>query len=81
MARSISDPDLTLGAALVQLESRDREITAGQETVRPQIAELSTLPAELDQEAANVTTIRQTPLSLPGPEPASPAVPEPPAYE
>lgn len=62
-------------------ESREREITAEQETVRAQITELSARLAELEQEAANVTTPRQTLPALPDPEPAAPAMSDASAYE
>lgn len=82
----MTKPDLTLGAVLVLLETREQQITAEQETVRAQIAELSAQLTELEQEAASVTTTRQTLLALPDPEPAPPTTPAPippdaPAYE
>ncbi|MET9388627.1 hypothetical protein ABZY09_48735 [Streptomyces sp. NPDC002928] len=82
----MTNPDLTLGAVLVLLETREQQITAEQETVRAQIAELSAQLTELEQEAASVTTTRQTLLALPDPEPAPPTTPAPippdaPAYE
>lgn len=86
LARRMTNPDLTLGAVLVLLETREQQITAEQETVRAQIAELSAQLTEFEQEAASVTTTRQTLLALPDPEPApattpAPIPPDAPAYE
>ncbi|WP_329548518.1 hypothetical protein OG548_35525 [Streptomyces sp. NBC_01356] len=52
--------DLTLGAVLVLLETREQQMAAEQETVRAQIAELSARLAGLEQEATSVTTTRET---------------------
>ncbi|MGW0665414.1 hypothetical protein [Streptodolium elevatio] len=80
----MTNQDLTLGAVLVLLQTREQQIAAEQEILRAQIVELSARLAGLESEAASVATTRQTLLALPDPEPPAASTPAPsdaPAYE
>lgn len=66
--------ELSLGAVLVRLEEREREIAAQTEEAREQITQLTAVPDELSQAAEDVRITRKTLMQLPDPGP-----PEPPA--
>ncbi|MFI2437371.1 hypothetical protein [Streptomyces sp. NPDC018693] len=61
--------DLTLGAVLVRLEEREREIAEQAEETREQITRLTTVLDELGRAAEEVRITRKTLLELPDPDP------------
>jgi predicted nucleic acid-binding Zn-ribbon protein len=76
--------ELTLGAVLVRLEEREREITAQAEATREQIAQLTARLDELGRAAEEVRITRKTLLELPDrqpPAPLAPKLPDHPAYQ
>ncbi|MFJ9712016.1 hypothetical protein [Streptomyces sp. NPDC101234] len=73
-ARRMTGGELTLGALLVRLEERQREIAAQAEAAREKIAELTALLDGLDTAAEEIRITRKTLLELPDPEaPVPPA--------
>ena len=72
----MTDGDLTLGAVLVRLEEREREITAQADATREQIAQLTARLEELGRAAEEVRITRKTLLELPDPQPPTPLAPE-----
>jgi hypothetical protein len=77
--------ELTLGAVLVRLEEREREITAQAEQAREQIAQLTALMDEFGRAAEELRITRKTLLDLPDTDPheplaSAPALPDGPAY-
>ncbi|MEU2859219.1 hypothetical protein ACIQWL_46405 [Streptomyces mirabilis] len=76
--------ELTLGAVLVRLEEREREITAQADATREQIAQLTARLDELGRAAEEVRITRKTLLELPDPQPPAapaPELPDHPAYQ
>jgi hypothetical protein len=79
-------PQQTLGALLVRLEVRERQIAAEAEAVHEQIAQLTALLDGLAQAAEHITITRKTLLELPDEtapaaiEPTA-ALPDGPAYQ
>ncbi|MDT0567010.1 hypothetical protein RM704_05830 [Streptomyces sp. DSM 3412] len=76
--------ELTLGAVLVRLEEREREIATQVEEAREQIAQLTAQLDELGRAAEEIRITRKTLLELPDPAPPSPPapkLPEHPAYQ
>jgi len=76
--------ELTLGALLVRLDEREREIAAQGEAVREKIAELTALLDGLDTAAEEIRITRKTLLELPDPDPPGPPsakMPDHPAYQ
>ncbi|MEV7393240.1 MULTISPECIES: hypothetical protein [unclassified Streptomyces] len=76
--------ELTLGALLVRLEERQREIAAQAEAAREEIADLTALLDGLDTAAEEIRITRKALLELPDPEPpVTPAaqLPGHPAYQ
>jgi hypothetical protein len=76
--------ELTLGAVLVRLEEREREITAQAEQTREQITQLTAHLDELGRAAEEVRITRKTLLELPdpgSPAPPAPKLPDHPAYQ
>ncbi|MGW3667159.1 hypothetical protein [Streptomyces sp. NPDC005141] len=76
--------ELTLGAVLVRLEDREREIAAQVEATREQIAQLTSRLDELGRAAEDVRITRKTLLELPDPQPPAPPapkLPDHPAYQ
>ncbi|SCE16039.1 hypothetical protein GA0115245_123380, partial [Streptomyces sp. di188] len=74
----------TLGAVLVRLEEREREIAAEAEALRQKITEFSALLDGLDKAAEEVRVTRKTLLDLPDqqqPAPPAPELPDHPAYQ
>ncbi|MFJ3221723.1 hypothetical protein ACIPLC_38200 [Kitasatospora sp. NPDC086801] len=69
--------DLTLGAVLVRLEEREREIAAQAEETREQITRLTAVLDELGRAAEEVRITRKTLLELPDPDPPAPLVSAP----
>jgi len=65
--------DLTLGAVLVRLEEREREIAEQAEETREQIPRLTTVLDELGRAAEEVRITRKTLLELPDPGPPAPS--------
>lgn len=74
MARRVTSGDLTLGAVLVRLEEREREIAAKADETREQVTRLTAVLDELGRAAEEVRITRKTLLELP-----DPALPAPPA--
>ncbi|MFF3518974.1 hypothetical protein [Streptomyces sp. NPDC002573] len=64
--------ELTLGAVLVRLEEREREIAAQAEQTREQIAQLTAMLDELDRAVEEVRITRKTLLELPESGPPTP---------
>ncbi|MEV7770120.1 hypothetical protein [Kitasatospora sp. NPDC086791] len=64
--------ELTLGAVLVRLDEREREIAAQAEQTREQITRLTAMLDELGQAAEEVRITRKTLLELPDPAPPTP---------
>ncbi len=78
--------ELTLGAVLVRLEEREREITAQAEETREEIKQLTAMLDELGRAAEEVRITRKTLLQLPDPAPpapsaVTPALPDGAAYQ
>jgi hypothetical protein len=76
--------ELTLGALLVRLDEREREIAAQAETAREKIAELTALLDGLDTAAEEIRITRKTLLELPDPPPSTPLaakLPDHPDYQ
>jgi hypothetical protein len=76
--------ELTLGAVLVRLEEREREIATQVEEAREQIAQLTAQLDELGRAAEEIRITRKTLLELPDPAPPpppAPKLPEHPAYQ
>ncbi|MFG3480177.1 hypothetical protein ACGF3K_33880 [Streptomyces sp. NPDC047980] len=76
--------ELTLGAVLVRLEEREREIAAQAEAAREKIAELTALLDGFDKAAEEIRITRKTLLELPDPRPPAPPaakLPDHPAYQ
>jgi hypothetical protein len=76
--------ELTLGAVLVRLEEREREITAQADQTREQITQLTAQLDELGRAAEEVRITRKTLLELPDPGPPAPQalkLPDHPAYQ
>ncbi|MFJ2162751.1 hypothetical protein [Streptomyces sp. NPDC087856] len=76
--------ELTLGAVLVRLEEREREISAQAEAAREKIAELTALLDGFDTAAEEIRITRKTLLELPDPPPSEPPaakLPDHPAYQ
>ncbi|MFF0043850.1 hypothetical protein ACFYRG_48175 [Streptomyces mirabilis] len=76
--------ELTLGAVLVRLEEREREIAAQAEAAREKIAELTALLDGFDTAAEEIRITRKTLLELPDPPPSEPPaakLPDHPAYQ
>ncbi len=78
--------ELTLGAVLVRLEEREREITAQADETREQITQLMAMLDELGRAAEEVRITRKTLLELPDPAPpapsaSAPALPDGAAYQ
>ncbi|MGW1606662.1 hypothetical protein [Streptomyces eurythermus] len=76
--------ELTLGAVLVRLEEREREITVQTDATRKQIAQLTARLDELSRAAEELQITRKTLLELPGrqpPAPPAPKLPDHPAYQ
>ncbi|PNV31909.1 hypothetical protein C1708_05940 [Streptomyces sp. DH-12] len=69
--------ELTLGAVLVRLEEREREIVTQVKEARGQIAQLD----ELGRAAEEIRITRKTLLELPDPAPPAPKLPDHPAYQ
>jgi hypothetical protein len=69
--------DLTLGAVLVRLEEREREITAQAEETREQITRLTAALDELGRAAEEVRITRKILLELPDPAPHEPSASAP----
>ncbi|WP_225102790.1 hypothetical protein [Streptomyces sp. CoH27] len=69
--------DLTLGAVLVRLEEREREIAVQAEETRGQITRLTAVLDELGRAAEEVRIIRKTLLELPDPGPPAPSASAP----
>ena len=63
--------ELTLGAVLVRLEEREREIAAQAEETREQISRLTAVLDELGRTAEEVRITRKTLLELPDPDGAA----------
>ncbi|RKE02919.1 hypothetical protein [Streptomyces sp. TLI_171] len=61
--------ELTLGAVLVRLEERERDIVAQAEQTRAQITQLTAMLDELGRAAEEVRITRKTLLELPEPTP------------
>lgn len=79
-----SGTQLTLGAGLVRLEEREREITAQADATREQIAQLTARLDELGRAAEEVRITRKALLELPDPQPPAgpaPELPDHPAYQ
>jgi hypothetical protein len=84
LAQRMTGGELTLGAVLVRLEEREREITAQAEATREQIAQLTARLDELGRAAEEVRITRKTLLELPDrqpPAPLAPKLPDHPAYQ
>jgi hypothetical protein len=64
--------ELTLGAVLVRLEEREREIAAQAEQTREQIAQLTAMLDELDRAVEEVRITCKTLLELPESGPPTP---------
>ncbi|PBC92740.1 hypothetical protein BX281_0434 [Streptomyces sp. Ag82_O1-15] len=77
MARRVTSGDLTLGAVLVRLEEREREIAAQAEETREQITRLTAVLNELGRAAEEVRITRKTLLELPDPAPPAPSASAP----
>jgi len=78
--------ELTLGAVLVRLEEREREITAQAEETREQITRLTAVLDELGQAGEEVRITRKTLLELldpatPAPPASAPELPDGAAYQ
>ncbi|MEU1853872.1 hypothetical protein ABZ499_32595 [Streptomyces sp. NPDC019990] len=69
--------DLTLGAVLVRLEEREREIAEQAEETRGQITRLTAVLDELGRAAEEVRITRKTLLELPDPGPPAPSASAP----
>jgi hypothetical protein len=74
VARRVTSGDLPLGAVLLRLEERGREIAAQGESAREKIAELTALLDGLDTAAEEIRITRKTLLELPDPPPFAPPV-------
>ncbi|MEV0738315.1 hypothetical protein AB0I51_20600 [Streptomyces sp. NPDC050549] len=75
---------LTLGAVLVRLEEREREITAQSDATREQIAQPTARLDELGRAAEEVRITRKTLLELSDPQPPAapaPELPDHPVYQ
>lgn len=86
MARRVTNGDLTLGAVLVRLEEREREIAAQADETREQVTRLTTVLDELGRAAEEVRITRKTLLELPdpvppAPSPSAPELPDGAAYQ
>ncbi|MFF4754992.1 hypothetical protein ACWD5R_33270 [Streptomyces sp. NPDC002514] len=80
----MSGGELTLGAVLVRLEEREREIAARAEATRERIAQLTARLDELGRAAEEMRITRMTLLELPDPQPPAPSapkLPDHPAYQ
>jgi hypothetical protein len=76
--------ELTLGAVLVRLQEREREIATQVEEAREQIAQLTAQLDELARAAEEIRITRKTLLELPDPQPPAPPapkLPDHPAYQ
>jgi hypothetical protein len=78
--------ELTLGAVLVRLEEREREIAEQAEETREQITRLTAVLDELGRAAEDVRITRKTLLELPDPGPpalsaSGPELPDGAAYQ
>ena len=73
--------ELTLGAVLVRLEEREREIAAQAEETREQITRLTAVLDELSQAAEDVRITRKTLMQLPEPPASAPTLPDGAAYQ
>ncbi|MEU9979383.1 hypothetical protein [Streptomyces sp. NPDC051014] len=76
--------ELTLGALLVRLDEREREIAAQAETAREKIVELTPLLDGLDTAAEEIRITRKTLLELPEQPPPTPQaakLPDHPDYQ
>ncbi|MGV9270081.1 hypothetical protein ACWDRR_36135 [Kitasatospora sp. NPDC003701] len=76
--------ELSLGALLVRLEERERQIAAQAEATREKIAELTALLDGFDTAAQEIRITRKTLLELPdsrSSEPSAPKLPDHPAYQ
>lgn len=73
MARRVTSGDLTLGALLVRLEEREREIAAQADETREQVTRLTAVLDELSRAAEEVRITRKTLLELPDPAPPAPS--------
>jgi hypothetical protein len=73
MARRVTGGDLTLGAVLVRLEKREREIAAQANETREQVTRLTAVLDELGRAAEEVRITRKTLLELPDPAPPAPS--------
>jgi hypothetical protein len=69
--------ELTLGAVLVRLEEREREIAEQAEETREQITRLTAVLDELGRAAEEVRITRKTLLELPDPGPPAPSASAP----
>ncbi|WDF43360.1 hypothetical protein PBV52_44540 [Streptomyces sp. T12] len=69
--------DPTLGAVLVRLEEREREIAEQAEETREQITRLTAVLDELGRAAEEVRITRKTLLELPDPGPPAPSASAP----
>ncbi|MFE0458761.1 hypothetical protein ACFW1A_05800 [Kitasatospora sp. NPDC058965] len=69
--------ELTLGAVLVRLEEREREIAAQAEQTREQITQLTAVLDELGRAAEKMRITRKTLLELPEPAPPAPSASAP----
>ncbi|MFJ4633378.1 hypothetical protein [Streptomyces sp. NPDC088847] len=69
--------DLTLGAVLVRLEEREREIAAQADETREQVTRLTAVLDELGRAAEEVRITRKTLLELPDPAPPAPSTSAP----
>ena len=86
MARRVTSGELTLGAVLVGLEEREREITAQAEETREQITRLTLVLDEPGRAAGEVRITRKTLLERPDPNPpalsaSAPELPDGAAYQ
>ena len=68
---------LTLGAVLVRLEEREREIAAQADETREQITRLTAVLDGLGRAAEEVRITRKTLLELPDPDPPAPSASTP----
>ncbi|MEU3342952.1 MULTISPECIES: hypothetical protein [Streptomyces] len=76
--------ELTLGAVLVRLEEREREIAAQTEATQERITELTAQLDGLGKAAEEIRITRKTLLELPEPQPPTPPpveLPDHPAYQ
>ncbi|MFD8705687.1 hypothetical protein ACFV1W_24265 [Kitasatospora sp. NPDC059648] len=73
----MTNGELTLGAVLVRLEEREREIAEQAEETREQITRLTAVLDELGRAAEEVRITRKTLLELPDPDPPAPSASAP----